>query len=632
MTFKERAEKLVSEMTLPEKLSQMRYDAPAIPRLGIPAYNWWNECLHGVARSGRATVFPQAIAMAASFDDKLIQEIGDAIATEGRAKYNEYRKFGDTGIYQGINFFAPNINIFRDPRWGRGHETYGEDPCLTAKLATAFVRGLQGDGKSKYRKADATLKHFAVHSGPESLRHGFDVHPSEYDLNETYLWAFRYCVANCDPACVMGAYNRVYGQPCCGSPFLLEEKLRGEFGFSGYVVSDCGAVCDFNQNHGVTANAAESAALAVNSGCDLNCGSAYQWLKTAVALGLLSEETVTRSVERLFEARLRLGQFDGDCEYNKIPYSVIECKEHLALSLKAAEDSIVLLKNDGILPLAPSTRLAVIGPNADDRSVLTANYAGTPSEYVTVLEGIRRIATGDITYSPGCHSFLRAGESFDQNTLRDAIIAAGAADVIILVMGLNPSMEGEEGDARNSGLNGDKPDLELPESQKELYEEITKLGKPVIFVNISGSAVALSEPSRSANALVQCFYPGAQGGLALANVLFGRVSPSGRLPVTFYASADDLPPFEDYSMENRTYRFFKGKPVYPFGFGLTYSEITESWLDESTVKLSNTGKFDTAYSVLRFSKNPEDPRLVGFKKVFLSSGESITVTVEDITK
>lgn len=629
MTFKERAKELVAKMTLPEKLSQMRYDAPAIPRLGIPGYNWWNECLHGVARSGSATVFPQAIAMAASFDSELMERIGDAVSTEGRAKFNEYRKFGDTGIYQGINFFAPNINIFRDPRWGRGHETYGEDPCLTGRMAAGFVKGLQGHGK--YRKADATLKHFAVHSGPENLRHGFDVNPSERDLRETYLWAFRYCIKHCDPSCVMGAYNRVYGEPCCGSPFLLEKTLRGEFGFDGYVVSDCGAVCDFNENHRVTANAAESAALAVNSGCDLNCGSAYQWLKTSVALGLLPEEKVTRAVERLFEARIRLGMFDSDCEYDSITYDVVECPEHLALSRKAAADSIVLLKNDGILPLDPKCKIAVIGPNADDRSVLTANYAGTPSEYVTVLEGIREAAGGRVCSSKGCHSFLMPGPGqFDENITRDAIITAAGADVVVMVMGLNPSMEGEQGDARNSGLDGDRSDIELPQSQKCLFEEIMKLGKPVVFVNISGSAVALGEQDKRCAAVVQCFYPGAQGGRALADVLFGKVSPSGRLPVTFYASSADLPPFEDYSMENRTYRYFTGTPVYPFGHGLTYSEIREEWLDADRVVLENVGKTDTAYSVLRFENRPER-RLVGFRKVFLKAGEKLTVDVPDDT-
>ncbi len=630
MTFKERAKELVAKMTLPEKLSQMRYDAPAIPRLGIPGYNWWNECLHGVARSGRATVFPQAIAMAASFDDELMETVADVIATEGRAKYNEYRKAGDTARYQGINFFAPNINIFRDPRWGRGHETYGEDPTLTAKLGTAFVNGLQGKGK--YRKADATLKHYAVHSGPEDLRHTFDVAPSERDLNETYLWAFRYCIKHSDPSCVMGAYNRVYGEPCCGSPFLLEEKLRKEFGFSGYVVSDCGAICDFNENHKVTANAAESAALAVNSGCDLNCGNAYQWLKTSVALGLLSEETVTRAVERLFEARIRLGQFDDDCEYDSIPYSVIECPEHVALSRKVAQDSVVLLKNDGILPLDPKTNIAVIGPNADERSVLLANYAGTPTEYVTVLEGIREAAQGKVGYAPGCHSYKIQGADFDATTMPDAVIAAKAADVVVLVMGLNPSMEGEQGDAFNNSADGDKLSIELPESQKALYREIIALGKPVVFVNISGSAVVLADQDKACNAVVQCFYPGAQGGRALADVLYGKVSPSGRLPVTFYASDDDLPPFEDYSMENRTNRYFKGTPTYAFGHGLTYSEVTETWVDEETVTLSNVGNTDTAYSVLRYKITPEEKQLLGFKKTFLKAGQSVTLKVEDVTK
>ena len=322
MTFEERAKELVSKMTLAEKIAQMQYEAPAIERLGVPAYNWWNECLHGVARSGAATVFPQAIGMAASFNTDLMFDVATAISDEARAKYNEYKTFGDTQIYQGLTYWSPNINIFRDPRWGRGHETYGEDPYLTGRMGVSFVKGLQGEGK--YRKLDATIKHYAVHSGPETLRHGFNAEVSDKDLYETYLWAFKYCVDHADPSAVMGAYNRVNGEACCASKTLLENILRGEFGFSGYVVSDCAAICDIHQHHHITNNEAESAALAVNNGCDLNCGETYKWLKTSVALGLISEETITTAVERLFAARFRLGMFDDDCEYDAIPYDVVE--------------------------------------------------------------------------------------------------------------------------------------------------------------------------------------------------------------------------------------------------------------------------------------------------------------------
>jgi len=378
-SFRERAKELVGKMTLAEKISQMCYDAPAIERLGVPAYNWWNECLHGVARSGVATVFPQAIAMAASFNTELMHEVATAISDEARAKYNEYRKFGSTLIYQGLTFWSPNINIFRDPRWGRGHETYGEDPYLTGEMGVAFIKGLQGDGK--YRKVDATIKHYAVHSGPESKRHSFDARVNDKDLYEIYLWAFKYCIDNAKPSAVMGAYNRINGEPACASKTYLKKVLFEEFGFDGYVVSDCGAICDINNHHKVTANYAESAALAVNNGCHLNCGDAYKWLKTAVASGLVSEETITEAVERLFEARFRLGMFDDDCEYDNIPYEVIECEKHRELNRKMAAESIVLLKNDGILPLDPGKTIAVIGPNADDISVLLGNYTGTPSRY-----------------------------------------------------------------------------------------------------------------------------------------------------------------------------------------------------------------------------------------------------------
>ena len=622
MTFEERAKELVSKMTLAEKIAQMQYEAPAIERLGVPAYNWWNECLHGVARSGAATVFPQAIGMAASFNTDLMFDVATAISDEARAKYNEYKTFGDTQIYQGLTYWSPNINIFRDPRWGRGHETYGEDPYLTGRMGVSFVKGLQGEGK--YRKLDATIKHYAVHSGPETLRHGFNAEVSDKDLYETYLWAFKYCVDHADPSAVMGAYNRVNGEACCASKTLLEDILRGEFGFSGYVVSDCAAICDIHQHHHITNNEAESAALAVNNGCDLNCGETYKWLKTSVALGLISEETITTAVERLFAARFRLGMFDDDCEYDAIPYDVVECEAHTKLNLQMAEESIVLLKNDGILPLSPNQNIAVIGPVADDVTVLLGNYNGTPSRYTTLLTGIQSQAKGKVYYARGSHLFDDEVHRAVERPLREAIIAARHADVVIMMCGLNPSLEGEETDNYNGSAGGDKIDIELPPSQRTLYREIIKLGKPVIFVNVSGSCIALTEQDKDCHAVLQCFYPGAMGGEALANIIFGKTSPSGRLPVTFYKTTEDLPDFENYSMENRTYKFFRGTPLYPFGHGLTYSEITEEPIDDNTVKLTNKGPFDTWYSALKFEYIPHK-NLCGFQKVFLKKGETVTV-------
>ena len=531
MDFKKSAQELVSKMTLAEKMSQMRYDSPAIERLGIPAYNWWNEALHGVARAGAATVFPQAIGMAASFNTELMEEVATAISDEARAKYNEYKTYsaeGDTEIYQGLTYWSPNINIFRDPRWGRGHETYGEDPYLTGTMGTAFIKGLQGNGK--YRKLDATIKHYAVHSGPESLRHGFDAKVSQKDLYETYLWAFKYCIDNADPSALMGAYNRTNGEACCASKTLLKDILREEFGFKGYVVSDCGAICDINKNHKLTENEAESAALAVNNGCDLNCGSAYQWLQSAVALGLISEETITECVERLYEARFRLGMFADDCEYDNISYDVVECEKHTALNRKMAQESIVLLKNDGILPLKDEGKIAVIGPNADEVLVLLGNYNGRPSKYSTLLKGIQDAAkNAKVRYAYGCHVDNPNVGAWAEHPFREAVLAARWADVVIMCMGINPMIEGEEGDAYNSDASGDKKTIDIPVPQKALFDAVMAEGKKTIFVNVTGSCMNLCEQDEKCNAVIQCFYPGAEGGNADRRTGNGRRTdrPSG---------------------------------------------------------------------------------------------------------
>jgi len=621
MDFRKQAEELVAQMTLEEKLSQMNHDAPAIPRLGIPAYNWWSECLHGVARNGTATVFPQAIGMAASFHKERMYEVANAISDEIRAKYNEHKKQGFTEIHQGLTMCSPNINIFRDPRWGRGQETYGEDPVLTAMMATEYVKGLQGEGK--YRKADATLKHYAVHSGPEADRRGFNVDMDEKTLYDTYLYAFAYCIRHADPSAVMGAYNAVDGTPCVASKYLLQEILRDKFGFRGFVESDANAVEYLHKYHKVSKNTAQSAAMSVNAGCDLCIGNSYQELGKAYEMGLLSEETVNESVIRLFAARFRLGMFADDCEYDSIPYEVVDCQKHRDLNLEMARESIVLLKNDGILPLDKTKKIAVIGPCADDVSILLGNYNGRPSRYVTLLQGLWE-KTDQILYAKGV-GYSNSIDPHYERLAHEALIVGEKSDVILLCMGISPRMEGEEIDSQYSTEGGDKRSIALPLVQRQLYEKLKALGKPMIFVNVSGSCLGLKDQDESCNAVLQCFYPGALGGRALADILFGVCSPSGRLPVTFYVSDEDLPDFRDYSMENRTYRFFRGMPVYPFGHGLTYSQITEDWTGENTVTVMNKGRFDTWYSVLQYAHSPHK-RLVDFKKIFLKAGERVEIT------
>ena len=541
---RKQAEELVDQMTLMEKASQLRYDAPAIPRLHIPAYNWWNESLHGVARGGTATVFPQAIGLAASFDREMLEEIGEAIALEGRAKYNAAVKLDDRDIYKGLTFWAPNVNIFRDPRWGRGHETYGEDPYLSSRLGVSYIRGLQGDGETM--KAAACAKHFAVHSGPEALRHEFDAEVSEKDLRETYLPAFQACVQEGHVEAVMGAYNCVNGEPCCGSKTLLKKILREEWGFDGHVVSDCWAIKDFHENHLVTGTPVQSAALAMEAGCDLNCGVTYLHLVHACQEGLVTEAQITEAAVRLFTTRFLLGMFDGS-EYDSVPYTVVECKEHRDLSERAARESIVLLKNNGILPLDREKlkTIGIIGPNADSRKALIGNYHGTSSEYITVLEGVRR-SVGDevrILYSDGCHLYENKTENLarEQDRLSEARIVARESDVVILCLGLDETLEGEEGDTGNSYASGDKVDLRLPKSQRMLMEAVAMEKKPTVLCLMAGSDIDLSFAEEHFDAIVDLWYPGAYGGAAAADILFGKYSPSGKLPITFYESLEELP-------------------------------------------------------------------------------------------
>ena len=627
-----KARELVSKMTLEEKASQLKYDAPAIERLGIPAYNWWNEVLHGVARAGTATVFPQAIGLAAMFDEELQEKIADVISQEARAKYNGQSRHGDRDIYKGLTVWSPNINIFRDPRWGRGHETYGEDPYLTSRLGVRFIKGLQGSGK--YLKVAACSKHFAVHSGPEAVRHHFDAKANAKDMNETYLPAFEATVKEAEVESVMGAYNRVNGEPACGSETLLKKTLREKWGFQGHVVSDCWAVRDFHENHKVTATAPESAALAIKNGCDLNCGNTYLHMMEAVQEGLVTEDQITLACERLFTTRFLLGMFADDCEYDRIPVTDTDTDDHDRLALKAAEKSMVLLENDGTLPLDPQKvrTIAVVGPNADSVMALEGNYNGTSSRYVTFLGGLRAYAAKHgirVLYSLGCHLFKDRTSNLAQadDRLAEAAMYAEAADVTIACVGLDAGLEGEEGDTGNEYFSGDKIDLLIPESQRKLLKTLEKSAKRLVTVIAAGSNLNVPE----GNAKVFAWYPGQAGGTALAELLFGEKDFSGRLPLTFYKDVKDLPDFEDYAMTNRTYRYFTGEPLYPFGYGLSYTSfsINDAKAGEGTVsmEISNTGDRDSetvlqVYVACDSPFAPVHPRLCGFRRVALKSGET----------
>jgi beta-glucosidase len=791
LTLQQRVADLVSRMTLEEKVSQMVYDAPAIERLGIPQYNWWNECLHGVGRAGVATVFPQAIGLAATWNPDLVHQIAVATSDEARAKHHEAARRGIREMYTGLTFWSPSINVFRDPRWGRGQETYGEDPYLTAAMGVAFVRGLQGDDAG-YLKLIATPKHYAVHSGPESDRHHFDARVGEQDLRETYLHAFEACVKKGRAASVMGAYSRVNGEPCCASPTLLEGILRREWGFDGYVVSDCGAIRDIYEHHRVVASAEEAAALAVENGCELNCGAVYPALVQAVAQGLISEEAIDRAVQRLFTARFRLGMFDPpeQVPYAGIPYEVINSPEHRAMALQAARESIVLLKNDGgLLPLRQElSSIAVIGPNADDLPPLLGNYNGTPARAVTLLDGIRQKISPrtQLAYARGCAitegvpplgvippACLRPAEPdaserglaalyYDnpdlagepalsrvdrvvdfvwkettpltgrwadifsarwtgflvppasgtyrigvsgfsgyrlfldgeltvqhQNlhhpviTTKEVCLEAGRfyrlqldytsrgldpqvqllwaapnpdyestalevaqkADVVVAVMGLSPALEGEEMPVNVNGFaGGDRTDIQLPHSQERLLRQIHALGKPIVLVLLNGSALAVTWAAEHIPAIIEAWYPGQAGGEAVAEVLFGDYNPAGRLPVTFYRSVDDLPPFEDYRMEGRTYRYFQGEVLFPFGHGLSYTTFRLDNLRTDRTAMAAGEHLQLSVEVLNTGARAGDEvvqlyasdqragatrpikELKGFERVRLEPGESRTVT------
>lgn len=653
---RKRAQELVSQMTLEEKASQLKHDAPAIPRLNVPAYNWWNEGLHGVARAGVATSFPQAIGMAAAFDTELMGQVGQVIGVEGRAKYNAYSAQEDRDIYKGLTFWSPNVNIFRDPRWGRGHETYGEDPYLTGELGKAFVEGLQGDGE--VMQAAACAKHFAVHSGPEAVRHKFDAKATKKDMWETYLPAFEKLVKEAGVEAVMGAYNRTNGEPCCGSKTLMQDILRGEWDFQGHFVSDCWAIRDFHEHHMVTDTAEESAAMALKAGCDVNCGNTYLHMVKAYQDGLVTEEEITLAAERLFTTRFLLGLFD-ETEYDQIGYDKIECKEHLALADRATAEGVVLLKNNGILPLKKEQlkTIGVVGPNANSRAALVGNYHGTSSRYITVLEGIQDVVGDDVRvyYSEGCHLFKDKTESLGRrhDRVTEAVSVAQNSDVVILCVGLDETLEGEEGDTGNSYASGDKVDLLLPQTQRELVEAVLKVGKPTIVLNMTGSAMDLRVEQEQADAVMQLWYPGARGGKVVAQLLFGELSPSGKLPVTFYKNTEDLPAFEDYSMKGRTYRYIETEPLYPFGYGLTYGDVEvsavscsgspavnggEITLDSPEafrlhVKLTNRGQEGTGEVVQVYIRAEDAPdatpaaKLCGFARTWVPAEGEASVTV-----
>jgi beta-glucosidase len=642
----ERVADLVGRMTVAEKVGQTMTHAPAIPRLGVPAYDWWNEALHGVARAGLATVFPQAIGLGATFDEPLVRQVAGAISDEARAKYVDAQAAGDTGVYRGLTFFSPNVNIFRDPRWGRGQETYGEDPVLTGRLGVAFVEGMQGNDP-RYLKTVATAKHLAVHSGPEVDRHAFDARVSEHDLFDTYLPQFEALVREGRVASVMAAYNRINGVPSAANRELLDGTLRGRWGFSGYVVGDCGAVGDIQRGHRAAATPEQAAAMALAAGTDLDCGSAYAALEGAVAAGLADAAAIDRAVKRLYVARFRLGMFDPPelVPWSRAPMSAVDSPEHRALARRAAMESMVLLENRGVLPLGRGLRrLAVVGPLADDADVLLGNYNGTPSRAVTLLSGIRAAARArgiEVEHAPGAPVTGGGGSSA---LARDAVAAAERSDAVVAVLGLSPRFEGEEGFLRDNPA-GDRRELGLPPGQDRLLRALVATGRTVVLVLTGGGAIAVPWAAEHVPAMLVAWYPGEEGGSALADLLFGDASPGGRLPVTVYRSAADLPPFADYSMRGRTYRYLAAPPLYEFGHGLSYTTFRYARLrvapapvaagDAVTVSVDveNTGQRAGDEVVQLYLSPRARPAyaparwLAAFARVSLAAGEQRTVTL-----
>ncbi|MDQ3930691.1 MAG: glycoside hydrolase family 3 C-terminal domain-containing protein, partial [Chloroflexota bacterium] len=639
----DRVRDLVAQMTLEEKISQLQNNAPGVPRLGIPAYNYWNEALHGVARNGRATVFPGPTGLAATWDEALVRRVGSAIADEARAKYHEaLRRNGYTRLYQGLTFWSPNVNIYRDPRWGRGQETWGEDPYLTGRMAAAFVRGMQGDDP-RYLKTAACAKHYAVHSGPEKLRHGFDARASLRDLHETYLPAF-HALVEAGVEAVMGAYNRTNGEPCCAHPYLMEEVLRGRWGFQGHYVSDCGAIEDIYRGHGAAPDLASAAALALSRGCDLECGTAYRYLPEALERGLITEADIDRGLARVLATRFKLGMFDPpeQVPYAATPVSVVGSEEHRALAYEAAVKSVVLLKNrNNILPIGPGVKtIRVLGPTAADTGVLLGSYHGLSDKLTTLLEGIvARMPEGTgMEYRLG-------SQLLHQNTARQEWLFSPRSqpDVVIACMGLTPMMEGEEGDAIASTEEGDRAEISLPAVQAEFVRKLAGAGAKIVLVLTGGGPIELGDLEDLVEAVLFAWYPGEAGGLAVADILFGRATPSGKLPMTFPRSLADLPPFDDYSMRGRTYRYASSEPLYPFGFGLSYTrfEYSDLRLEQEAeggalragVLLANTGEVDGQEVAQVYFSAPDaasapNSTLVAFRRVELGAGESRRLTFD----
>ncbi|WP_417886727.1 glycoside hydrolase family 3 N-terminal domain-containing protein [Zunongwangia sp.] len=646
LSMDERIDDLISRLSLEEKAQQMLNASPAIERLGIPAYDWWNEALHGLGRSGVATVFPQAIGMGATFDKELILQVSTAISDEARANYNNAVKHGYHRKYSGLTFWTPNVNIFRDPRWGRGQETYGEDPYLTSKLGEAFVKGLQGDN-DKYLKTAAAAKHYAVHSGPEKLRHEFNADVSEKDLWETYLPAFKTLVdANVET--IMCAYNSTNGEPCCANNRLINDILRDEWGFNGHVVSDCWALQDFVSGHSVVDSPEAAAALALEVGVDLNCGDTYNFLARAVQDGLVSEKLVDKRLHKLLETRFKLGLFDPEDSnpYNKIGVEVMNSKEHRVLARETARKSIVLLKNDGVLPLKNNlSKYFITGPNATNIEVLLGNYHGVSTDMVTMLEGIAK------AIEPESQLQYRMGTRLNipnENPQDWASPNAGNSDATFVVMGISGLLEGEEGESIASPTFGDRMDYNLPQNQIDYLQKVSEAAedRPVVAIVTGGSPMNLAEVHKLADAVLLVWYPGEEGGNAVADIIFGKNSPSGRLPITFPMNIEDLPAYEDYTMEGRTYKYMDIAPMYPFGYGLSYTdfEYSEIKLSKDKIKkkesvdarisVTNTGDFEADEVVqvylkdVKASSRVPNFELVAFKNIHLKKGESKELTFE----
>ena len=644
----ERASDIVSRLSLEEKVLQMLNDAPAIEKLGIPSYNWWNECLHGIGRTEyKVTVFPQAIGMAASWNTPLIRDVANAISDEGRAIYNDASSKGNYSIYHGLTYWTPNINIFRDPRWGRGQETYGEDPFLTGAIGKAFVRGLQGD-HPKYLKAAACAKHYAVHSGPENTRHTFNTFVTEFDLWDTYLPAFRDLIVDAKVAGVMCAYNAYSGEPCCGNNLLMQQILRDKWDFTGYVTSDCGAIDDFYRHHKTHPDAKFASADAVFNGTDLDCGQdAYRGLIDAVKTGLITEEQIDISLKRLFSIRLRLGLFDPkeEVEYAKIPLSVLESPKHKDLALKMTRESIVLLKNENnFLPLSKKLKkIAIVGPNADNETAVLGNYNGFPTEIMTPYKALKnKLKNTEIIYEKGI-DFVKPSENHEAE-VSSLIDRLKGMDVVIYVGGISPELEGEEMPVNIEGFTGgDRTSIKLPRIQTDFMKALKSANIPTVFVMMTGSAIATEWESANILAILNVWYGGQDAGTAIMDVLFGDYNPSGRLPVTFYAKDSDLPAFNSYEMKNRTYRYFDGEVLYPFGYGLSYAKFEYSSIQmpenvnagvavDVSVNVKNTGKTEGKEVVQLYMSYPSSKSqtpmysLKGFEKIHLKSGENRTIT------